>query len=337
MSFDVLAERCQAQGGFAAADSNKVAAWQRENHVDKVRARLAELSHDAAAAQRLAALRQNLKQKLAPVQGKQSCAAAVATTAIPNAQFARNAPDMLQALGGSVPAEKTTRPAAIAPPPAGRAAADSTARAPLADSIDSFGFDSRMRMDVGGFLYPVPVPVVLFRNGDALTDIEGLSFSSGPAAHKRAHPDLWTQWRRNGARIQLHDAKKGWRDLTYKTTYAKLPAGYALDGAYHSLSGSGTVAIGGTDSVAAWREYAFGRDGRVVRGGGAGAYAQIAGGATAISSVAPNQRGRYRIDGITLHIQYDDGAKEARIIVTDPEDPKAAIWLDGIGYKRKNR
>lgn len=59
--------------------------------------------------------------------------------------------------------------------------------------------------------------------------------------------------------------------------------------------------------------------------------------ATSMSSIAPNRRGRYRLDGVTLYIQYDDGSSEARIIVTNPSDPKAAIWLDGIGYTRAGK
>lgn len=209
--------------------------------------------------------------------------------------------------------------------------------ASVAAGIDSFGFDSRMRMGVGGAIYPVPVPVVLFRNGDALTDIAGLSFRGGIQAHKQAHPKAWTRWQRSGGQLQLLDSKNAWRKLPYQATYAKLPGDFRLDGAYGSLSGTGTVAVGGTDSVIAWREYAFSRDGRVVRGGGAGAYAAIAGGSTAVSSIAPDRRGRYRIDGITLQIRYDNGATESRIIVTDPNDPKGAIWLDGTGYTRKSK
>jgi hypothetical protein len=228
--------------------------------------------------------------------------------------------------------------AGAAPPAPQTTSNEPSLAASIAAGIDSFGFDSRMQMGVGGYLYPSPVPVVLFRNGDALTDISGLGFRGGIQAHKLAHPKAWTHWRRSGGQLQLRDSKQAWRKLPYQATYAKLPAGFRLDGTYGSISGTGTAAVGGSDSVVAWREYAFARDGRVVRGGGAGAYAAIAGGgSTAVSSVAPDRRGRYRIDGITLQISYDSGATESRIIVTDPNDPKGAIWLDGTGYTRKSK
>ena len=36
---------------------------------------------------------------------------------------------------------------------------------------------------------------------------------------------------------------------------------------------------------------------------------------------------------LTLH--YGDGREEQRLIVTDPSDPRSAVWIDGIGYSRK--
>lgn len=70
-----------------------------------------------------------------------------------------------------------------------------------------------------------------------------------------------------------------------------------------------------------------------MRGKGAGGRA----GAVVTSSVAPNQRGRYRVEGLTLYITYDDGSSERRILITDPKNPKSAIWLNGVGYSRRQR
>jgi hypothetical protein len=338
MTFDMLAEQCQARGGFTGADTAKVAKWQRDNQVDRIRARIDALSQDADTRERLTGLRASMAQKLAAVGGAQSCAAAVAATRTDTAQIAARSPMLLQALGGTnnEPQSMPSKPLHNAAP-AVRVTPSPTVAA-LAASVDSFAFDSQMQMGVGGFLYPVPVPVVLFRNGEALTDVEGLSFRGGIEAHKLAHPGDWTRWRRDGGRLQLLDPKKGWDNLAYNVNYSQLPSGYRLNGEFGSISGSGTVAIAGTDSVAAWRNYAFTPDGRVVRGGGAGGYTELPDqGSTAVSSRSAVRRGRYRIEGITLHIQYDDGSSEAHIIVTDPKDPKAAIWLDGIGYSRKSK
>lgn len=89
--------------------------------------------------------------------------------------------------------------------------------------------------------------------------------------------------------------------------------------------------MGGADWVTAWREYRFTRDGRVLRGSGAGARSEIGDGSVVASTVAPSRRGRYHIDGLTLHLTYDDGSTEQRILITDPRKP-TAIWLDGVGF-----
>lgn len=203
----------------------------------------------------------------------------------------------------------------------------------MLESIEAFGFDTRPKVGVGGFIALDIYPVVLFRNGEVLTDVTALSYPGGVTAHQQAHPEDWTRWRRNEERLQL--SKGGtWEAMKFQTTYARLPDGFRLDGAYRSLSGAGTLAVGGTQEVVAWNEYRFWGDGRVVRGGGAGGRSEAGGAAVATSSVAPNRRGRYQVEGLTLRITYDDGSVESRLLITDPNDPKPAIWLDGIGYAR---
>ncbi|MEZ5459259.1 MAG: hypothetical protein R3E65_08105 [Steroidobacteraceae bacterium] len=222
----------------------------------------------------------------------------------------------------------------LVPPPA--RAADT---AGLLAEIDAFGFHSRMTMGVGGFLTTRIFPVVLFRNGDVLLDVEGLADPDGLEAHRGAHAKAWTRWRRTGGELQLEMPGKGgareWRKLHFQTTYAKLPAGFRLDGRYRSLKGVGNLAMGGTDSVTAYSEYAFTPDGRVTRGGGVGSTSQAGDISTVTAGTALDRIGRYDIDGLTLRMRWDDGRIESRILVADPNDPKTALWLDGIGYVRR--
>lgn len=185
-------------------------------------------------------------------------------------------------------------------------------------------------MGAGGFLTTEVVPVVLFKDGTALTRIEGLGDPAGLAENRRKYPGKWTRWRREGTSVQLESNGK-WRNLGFRTTYSKLPAGFRLRGYFSRLSGTGNVAVGGASSVTVSREYAFTADGRVVRGGFASASAREGNGSVVTGSVAPNSRGHYTIEGVTLRIRYDDGSQEQRIIVTDPSDP-SVIWLDGESY-----
>lgn len=213
--------------------------------------------------------------------------------------------------------------------PAGAASA-------LLDQIDSFGFDSAAAMGIGGFITTRIYPVVLFKNGDVLTDVEGLSYPGGLEAHRRAKPKDWGKWRRAGTTIEIMGSK-GWEKLSFPTTYSTLPPDLRLNGLYRHLGGTGNIAVGGSDAVTAFTDYTFFPDGRIIRGGGSGAQAQGGDVSTVIAATAPGRRGRYRIDGLTLTITYDDGRTESQIIVTDPKDPKGAIWLNGVGYVQRNR
>lgn len=154
-------------------------------------------------------------------------------------------------------------------------------------------------------------PSCFFKNGDILTDVTGLSAPGGLEAHRRAHPDHWTRWRHSAGQLQL--AKKdGWENMR-------------------------NLFAGGSQEVTAWTDYRFAADGRLIRGGGAGSRAEAGDWASATSSAAPNRRGRYTIDGLTLHITYDDRSTDSRILIADPSDPKTAIWLDGVGYVQRKQ
>ncbi len=48
------------------------------------------------------------------------------------------------------------------------------------------------------------------------------------------------------------------------------------------------------------------------------------------------QRGTCRIDRRVPHITWDDGTTAQHILITDPDDPKGAIWIDGQGYARRD-
>jgi hypothetical protein len=248
--------------------------------------------------------------------------------------FSQLAATFPQLLGASNPPSKT-RKVAEKLPSRKPTIVPSQGQTKLLSQIESFGFDTRMTMGVGGFMSLDVYPVVLFRNGEALTDVTGLSFSGGPDAHKQANPGDWTRWRRSAGKLQL-EGKKDWEALAFQTTYSQLPNNFKLEGLFRSLSGTGNIAMGGTQMVAAWSEYRFTTSGQVVRGNGASGSGEEADVSVVANNIAPNRRGHYRIDGLMLRITYDDGSSENRILITDPKDPKSAIWLDGVGYARRH-
>jgi hypothetical protein len=343
MAYDEFAARCTQRAAFTADAAATIASWRRENDVDLVRERLKELESDPGVRQKLEQTRAAFSQQFAGVQGEMACAATVSIIQQPDAQLARKSPDLLRTLRerragalaqrapGAVTRAARSTPEAQSPGPVRATSATSAAITRL---IDSFGFDTRAEMGFGGFIGLKVFPVVLFRDGTALTDVGGLGFAGGLAAHRRAHPADWTRWRRQGGEIQLLDDTK-WDKLAFRRTYATLPTDFRLIGRFRRLSGVGNIAVGGTQSVTAVSEYEFTADGRVVRDGAVGSTASAGGTSVVTSAVAANRRGRYTIDGITLRIRYDDGSEELRILVTDPTDPKSVIWLDGDGYVRR--
>lgn len=331
MTFDYFAAKCQQQGGFTATDRAKVEAWQNANGVTQIRARLREFDQHPTQKRQLEQALSIITSKI-DTQGSNinTCRAALSLSQLPDAQFATVSPQILGS--GSQPPKK---PQQTNRSPASRTAiASSGVDAQTVAQIHSFGFDSRPTIGIGGFVALDIYPIVLFRNGDALTDVKGLSFTGGLAAHKQANPNKWTRWRNQGGKLQLAE-KNGWKALPFQTTYSKLPDNFKLNGLFRSVSGVGNVAFGGSQSVTAWEDYRFSPDGRVVRGKGVGGRAESGGSSVVTSNVAPNQRGRYRIQGLVLYITYDDGSEERHILITDPKDPKSVIWLDGISYVRR--
>ena len=315
---DLLSERCARQGGFKPAQSTAVATWARDNRIDALRTRIAAL--EAARRRQIDPAATAVVQRLGAL-ASDGCAAAVAATRAPDAQLAALAP-------APAPA------AAAAPAPAVVAAEPVRADPALLAQIEGFGFDTRAAMGIGGFITTEVYPVVLFRDGRLLKDVEALLHPGGLAAHRAAQPKDWSRWRRGGGELQI-ERGSAWEKLAFQTVYARLPDSFRLAGLYRRLGGGGNVGVGGTDSVAAWNEYRFGADGRVSRGGGAGARAETGGGSVATAQRTAGRSGTYRVDGLVLKIRYDDGGEESRILITDPKDPTGAIWLDGRGYVQR--
>ncbi|PSB55316.1 hypothetical protein [Chamaesiphon polymorphus] len=316
---DRLSAQCKAGKGFNEKQSAAIATWETAQNVNNIRTQLGSLSSelqqqiDRGSTNLITALRKNYSTKT-------PCEIAANIITTPTAKFATS---------NSNPEPRNNSN----PNPSSTVTTSSSAIASRVSEIDSFGFDTRASIGVGGFVTQDIYPVVLFRNGNALKNVSALTSANGLAEHRQARPKDWTQWRRSSGKVELLTATKGWKALPFSATYQALPADFQLNGTYRSLSGTGNVAIGGSASVAAWKTYTFSSDGRVIRGSGAGG--SNAGVAT--SSVSPAQRGRYKIDGLMLRMTYDDGSTEERLIIANPKDPKTAIWLDGTGYSRSRK
>ena len=329
LTFDHFAERCARGKPIAGKDSTMVATWVSTHGVELVRTRLQELAGDASQQPLIAQARAAIVQRYGTMNFL-SCRAMVQVTRQPDAQFANTAPQLLRALQAPAMVASSGTPVSAPDTAVSATSTSSSTHAALLARIEGFAFDTRPKMGMGGFIALDIYPIVLFHNGEVLTDVEGLSFRAGLDAHKRAEPTVWTRWRRAGRALEI--VKDGrWDALEFPTIYSSVPAGFRLQGLFRSTSGVGNVAVGGTQSVTAWNEFRFSNDGRVQRGGGAGSRAEAGGTSVVTSAVAANRRGTYRIDGLELVLSYDDGSSDRRIFITDPAKP-TVIWLDGVSY-----
>lgn len=338
LTFDRLDAGCRTSGAYSAAQRSQIDQWQQHNAVGAVRARLPQLQRDAELARKLDQSATQIVQ-MARQKGARDCDAAASLTRIPDAQFGQVVPAVVAPAPDAVVSSSTRTAPSSAPssatsaPAAGVAPRPAVASATLLASIDSFGFATRPKMGIGGFIALDIYPIVLFKSGEVLKDVPGLAYPGGLAAHRAAHADEWTRWRRAGGKLQLLDDGK-WDDMEFQT-YARLPADLRLNGRFRSLSGTGNLAVGGSQSVTVVDEYRFTADGRVVRSGAVGSTA-AAGDTSVVRRGGPRERrGRYRMDGLLLRIDYEDGPGEARILIADPKDPDGVIWLDGESYVQR--
>jgi hypothetical protein len=335
-------ENCENQKatskGFSAEDRSKNTAWQKANGVAEIRARLNELMADAD-------IRQSIEKVKASASSKfrgtiDACVFFRAAVKSPEAQFASATPEVLASLkkaGAGATEPVVDKPKAAVGKDTSSAPADSakpagkpsSATAVLAQ-IDSIGFDFRAVAGYGGVVMDT-FPVVLFRNGDLLMDVSALADTGGLEAHKKSKPDEWQKWRRSGGKLQ-RTGSEGWRDLAYQVTYPRLPDDFRLNGKFNSTSGIGTAG----ESVVAYRQYRFLANGQVECEAGVGSNSKVANSTTVSKTVAPNRKGSYRVEGLTLRIAYEDGSNESYVLVTDPKDPRA-IWLDGVGYTQARK
>lgn len=202
------------------------------------------------------------------------------------------------------------------------------------DRVEGVVMDSKMRMGVGGALYQETNPIMLLDNGWASTSMKALVHPGGFDQHRQENPSSWKEWRSNWGSYELLKGDD-WKEVAFDTEYAPLPGGTRLDNTYERLSGAGTVAVGGGDSVIIINGFQFFENGQFIKGKHVSATAENGLGSVVVGSTSPDERGTYEIRDYVLTLTYDSGQKELRGIVFDPDDP-SVIWLNGYSYIEPN-
>lgn len=330
-AFDHFMESCD-RDSLPTADAESFAKWESDNLVPQFRAHLAETDPNQTGP--VWEIRDELADQFESY-GISGCFGALALITTPQADLFDTAPAVMAALGSGVGSQPQTTTPLPADPQSDQQAttvsdADGVAEE-LRNQIDSFAFDAKYGFGIGGFMAIDVIPIVLFTTGDVLLKIEQLSAVDSIAHGRQLDPEAWSKWRRQGNEIQV-ERSAGWENLPFTATYSELPSGFQLNGRYRSIGGGGTIAFGGTTSVAAWTDYVFMEGGVVLRGGGASGSSEFGNTSVVVANLPPNQRGRYEINGLMLNMHFEDGYSFSYVLVTDPGSDDSAIWLDGVAY-----
>ncbi len=330
-AYDHFLESCDV-GSLSAEDAAIIQNWETENLVPQFRAHL--MATDPNQTGPVWNIRDELADEFESY-GIRGCLGAFALISAPQADLFATAPTVMAALDSAQVSQPDTNPEAATQPDSNQQSgsapqADGVALE-LREQIDSFAFDATYGFGVGGFMTVDVIPVVLFTTGDVLLKIEQLSAVDSIADGRAQNPEAWSKWRRRGDEIQIQRSA-GWENLPFTATYSALPRGFQLNGRYRSLGGGGSIAFGGTTSVAAWTDYVFLEGGVVLRGGGASGSSEFGNTSVVVASLPPDQRGRYEINGLMLNMYFDNGASFSYVLVTDPGSDNSAIWLDGVAF-----
>lgn len=330
-AYDHFMQSCD-RNSLSAADAESFATWESDNLVPQFRAHLAETDPNQTGP--VWEIRDELANQFESY-GISGCFGALALITTPQADLFDTAPAVMAALGSTSDSQPQTTTPLPADPKGNQQAstvadADGVA-AELRDQIDGFAFDAKYGFGIGGFMTIDVIPVVLFTTGDVLLKIEQLSAVDSIAHGKQSDPEAWSMWRRQGNEIQV-ERSAGWENLPFTATYSELPSGFQLSGRYRSIGGGGSIAFGGTTSVAAWTDYVFVEGGVVLRGGGASGSSEFGNTSVVVANLPPDQRGRYEINGLMLNMHFENGDSFSYVLVTDPGSDNSAIWLDGVAY-----
>lgn len=198
------------------------------------------------------------------------------------------------------------------------------------ERIETVVMDSKMRMGFGGALFQETNPVILLDDGWATTSMKALVHPGGFDAHRKEKPSSWKKWRSSWGDYELLKGED-WSEIDFDTEYDPLPDDTRLHRTYERLTGAGTTAVGGGDSVVIINGFQFFDNGQFIKGKHVSATAENGLGSVVVGSTSPDERGTYEIEDYVLTLTYDNGHKEMRGIVFDPDDTEV-IWLNGYSY-----
>jgi hypothetical protein len=179
-------------------------------------------------------------------------------------------------------------------------------------------------------------PLILLKN-NIVCDCAEFNFDElNLAAVARKSPNDIGQWRVEGGKIQIKWTKsKNWSGLSFPNSKGKpLGDNWKGSGTYKRITSSGYGMPGGDNSASTFVStmLTFSPDGRFSEGNVVSSTVEGGGSRTVAGGQSAAKNGRYKVEGWSLVLTYDNGKVERSTAITD-NDP-STFWLGGKGYVR---
>ncbi len=183
----------------------------------------------------------------------------------------------------------------------------------------------------GGYIYPVHNPYVFFKDGKYVKEPKIPVDELNMDALTTDQAGNWGTWERNGDRVFLTNRNGDQSDKEWPSSPA-FPAkkGETIAGSYKTLSGGGTLAVGGSVGVLSYGNMTFTSDGwftneqlGVGTGSGHVAYSRA------------TTAGRYELDGYAITLKFNSGDTK-RFFFCYYGDDKRVFRVSGRTYVDNN-
>jgi hypothetical protein len=170
---------------------------------------------------------------------------------------------------------------------------------------------------VGGGIYPVYNPYILFKDGSIYSEPNTLDL----AASRRNDPKKWGVWKMEGGLLKItwnakpaKDKFSEWKKDSYKNV-SPAKKGETLSGSFKTMSGGGNTAMGGDVMIVISDTITFNPQGQFT-------LAKVSGGSTSTvtSYYKGKDAGTYILDGYTIEMKLNSGKTERKFFYFYPDD-----------------
>ncbi len=182
--------------------------------------------------------------------------------------------------------------------------------------IHSFIIHLEYEYGLGGAVYPVYNPYILFKDGTIYDQPNSLNL----AASRRNEPKKWGVWKTESGLLKITwNAKPAkykfseWKKDSYKNV-SPAKKGETISGSFKTMSGGGNTALGGDVMIVSSNTITFNDQGQFT-------LAKVSGGSTSniTSYYKGKDAGTYTLNGYTIELKFNSGKTERKFFYFYPD------------------